>query len=77
MKSSPSDFLKQVIGRPVEVKINTGEIYKGILSNLDGFMNIVLEQTKEYTSKEANGEPTSYGDCFIRGNNVLYIAQQQ
>ncbi len=45
-KKSPSDFLKQVLGRPVVVKSNTGVEYRGILACLDGFMNIAMEQTE-------------------------------
>lgn len=38
----------------------------GVLSCLDGYMNIALEQTEEH----ANGRVTNrYGDAFIRGNN--------
>ena len=38
----------------------------GILSCLDGFMNIALEQTEELV----NGAITNrYGDAFVRGNN--------
>lgn len=38
----------------------------GVLSCLDGYMNIALEQTEEYV----NGKVTNrYGDCFVRGNN--------
>ena len=38
----------------------------GILSCLDGYMNIALEQTEEHV----NGTITNrYGDAFIRGNN--------
>jgi hypothetical protein len=38
----------------------------GVLSCLDGFMNIALEQTEEHV----NGVITNrYGDSFIRGNN--------
>lgn len=38
----------------------------GILSCLDGYMNIALEQTEEHV----NGKVTNrYGDAFIRGNN--------
>jgi U6 snRNA-associated Sm-like protein LSm6 len=67
----PSDFLKQTVGRPVIVKLNSGVEYRGILACLDGYMNIALEQTQEYV----NGQPvTSYGDAFIRGNNVYYIS---
>jgi hypothetical protein len=38
----------------------------GILSCLDGYMNIALEQTE----KHVNGVVTNrYGDMFIHGNN--------
>lgn len=40
----------------------------GVLSCLDGYMNIALEQTEEHV----NGTVTNrYGDAFIRGNNGL------
>jgi len=68
--NNPSEFLKTVIGRPVTVKLNSGVCYKGVLACLDGFMNIAMEQTEEYVDGELK---RSYGDCFIRGNNVLYI----
>lgn len=53
------------------MKLNSGVDYRGVLSCLDGFMNIALEQTKEYVNGELRNE---YGDTFIRGNNVLYIS---
>ena len=30
-KQTPSEFLKQIIGRPVVVKLNSGMDYRGIL----------------------------------------------
>ena len=43
----------------------------GILSCLDGFMNIALEQTEEYV----NGAVTNrYGDAFVRGNNGAFFS---
>ncbi|KAI9600797.1 hypothetical protein H4Q26_000590 [Puccinia striiformis f. sp. tritici PST-130] len=69
---TPSDFLKQVVGHQVTVRLNSGVDYRGILSCLDGYMNIALENTEEYV----NGiRRNSYGDAFIRGNNVLYISR--
>ncbi|PWN53653.1 U6 snRNA-associated Sm-like protein LSm6 [Violaceomyces palustris] len=68
---SPNDFLKGVIGKQVVVRLNSGVDYRGILSCLDGYMNIALEQTIEYVDGVAK---SSYGDAFIRGNNVLYIS---
>jgi U6 snRNA-associated Sm-like protein LSm6 len=65
-KRNPSDFLKQVIGKPVVVQLNSGVTYRGILACLDGFMNIAMEQTEEYLDGHLKAR---YGDCFIRGNN--------
>ena len=72
-KKSPGDFIKQVLGRPVIVKLNNGADYRGILSCLDGYMNLAMEQTEEYVDGQLKHK---YGDTFIRGNNVLYISAQ-
>ena len=69
-RQNPNDFLKQIIGRPVVVKLNSGVDYRDVLACLDGYMNIALEQTKEYVNGQLKNK---YGDAFIRGNNVLYI----
>ncbi|ROT35581.1 hypothetical protein SODALDRAFT_70234 [Sodiomyces alkalinus F11] len=43
----------------------------GELQSVDGYMNIALEKTEEYV----NGtKRRSYGDAFVRGNNVMYIS---
>ncbi|KAF8654314.1 hypothetical protein AX16_003541 [Volvariella volvacea WC 439] len=68
---SPTDFLKGVVGKRVIVRLTSGVDYRGVLSCLDGYMNIAMEQTEEHV----NGVVTNrYGDAFIRGNNVLYIS---
>ena len=63
---NPSEFIKQVMGRPVIVKLNSGVTYQGILAGLDEYMNIAMEQTEEY---EDGKFQQRYGDVFIRGNN--------
>ena len=63
---NPSEFIKQVMGRPVIVKLNSGVTYQGILAGLDEYMNIAMEQTEEY---EDGKFQQRYGDAFIRGNN--------
>lgn len=73
-KQNPSEFLKQIIGRPVVVKLNSGVDYRGVLACLDGYLNIALEQTEEYVNGQLKNK---YGDAFIRGNNVLYISTQK
>ncbi|KAL6768280.1 SMP6A [Auxenochlorella protothecoides x Auxenochlorella symbiontica] len=71
VSKAPADFLKSIRGQRVIVKLNSGVDYKGILACLDGFMNIAMEQTEEYVNGQLKNR---YGDCFIRGNNVLYIS---
>ncbi|KAI2806331.1 hypothetical protein RDWZM_006689 [Blomia tropicalis] len=70
-KQTPNDFLKQLLGRPVVVKLNSGVDYRGVLDCLDGYLNIALEQTEEYVNGQLKQK---YGDAFLRGNNVLYIS---
>ncbi|KAH6912287.1 Sm-like ribonucleoprotein [Coprinopsis sp. MPI-PUGE-AT-0042] len=71
---SPTDFLKGVVGKRVIVRLLSGVDYRGILSCLDGYMNIAMEQTEEHV----NGKVVNrYGDAFIRGNNVLYISADE
>eukprot|EP00890_Picochlorum_soloecismus_P004406 jgi/Picsp_1/4967/NSC_02330-R1_protein len=71
VQRSPTDFLTSIKGKVVTVKLNSGVDYRGILACLDGFMNIAMEQTEEYVGGQLKHK---YGDCFIRGNNVLYIS---
>ena len=71
-KKNPSDFLKQALGKPVVVKLNSGVDYRGILACLDGHMNIAMEQTEEYVDGQLKAR---YGDCFIRGNNGIFSQQ--
>jgi len=71
---NPGEFLKQALGKAVVVKLNSGVDYRGVLACLDGFMNIAMEQTEEYVDGQLKSR---YGDCFIRGNNVLYISSMK
>ncbi|KAI1906175.1 U4/U6-U5 snRNP complex subunit lsm6 [Ophidiomyces ophidiicola] len=44
---------------------------QGELQSIDGYMNIALEKTTEHVNGKLR---KSYGDVFVRGNNVLYIS---
>ena len=71
--ASPSDFLKAIRGQPVLVRLSNGVDYKGVLACLDGYMNVAMEQAEEHVDGQLR---SSYGDCFIRGNNgslFLYL----
>ena len=48
-----------------------GADFRGNLTCLDGYMNIAMEHTEEYVDGQLKNK---YGDCFIRGNNVLYLS---
>ncbi|XP_022187790.1 U6 snRNA-associated Sm-like protein LSm6 isoform X2 [Nilaparvata lugens] len=73
-KEALTQFIQQIHGRPVVVKLNSGIDYRGVLACLDGYMNIALEQTEEYVNGQLKNK---YEDAFIRGNNVLYISTQK
>jgi small nuclear ribonucleoprotein (snRNP)-like protein len=46
-RNNPSDFLKQMLGKPVEVKLNDNEtFFTGTLNCLDGTLNILLTNAK-------------------------------
>ncbi|KAL8360331.1 hypothetical protein RB601_007306 [Gaeumannomyces tritici] len=45
--------------------------FAGELQSVDGYMNIALEKAEEWV---AGQKKRSYGDAFVRGNNVMYIA---
>jgi U6 snRNA-associated Sm-like protein LSm6 len=70
-RAAPADFVRGVVGRPVAVRLVSGVEYRGILVCLDGYMNVVMEQTEEFG---VDGTlKNRYGDAMIRCNNVLYI----
>lgn len=73
-RQNPTEFLKKITGARVVVKLNSGSDFRGVLSCLDGYMNIVLHQAEEYHNGVFR---KSYGDTFIRGNNVCYISNQK
>lgn len=67
---TPTHFLRKVLGRPVVVKLNNGTEYRGTLVCLDGYLNIVLENSAEFLNGELKRR---YGDTLLRGSNVLYV----
>ncbi len=72
IKKNPADFLKTIKGKPVQVKLNDGTEYRGTFICLDGCLNVVLEKCEEIGS--GSKVLNKFGDLFIRGNNVQYIA---
>lgn len=69
-RKKPLNVLIKSVGNNVTVTLkNRGEYY-GRMTRADGYMNLMLKGAKEY---DRRGLVASYGDIFIRGNNILYI----
>lgn len=67
----PLNVLIKSIGNNVVIYLKDRKEYYGRMTRADGYMNIMLKGAKEYDS---SGLVASYGDVFIRGNNILYIS---
>lgn len=69
-KRTPENFLKQVNGRNVMIKLYSGIEYTGTLACMDALMNVVLDNAEE----RLNGEVVnSFGNLFLRGNNGIFV----
>ena len=66
----PLNVLIKSIGNNVNVALKNRGEYWGRMTQADGYMNLMLKGAKEYNQKKL---VASYGNVFIRGNNVLYI----
>ena len=52
------------------MKLKNDIEYRGQMIQCDSYMNIILNSAAEYSN---DGLVASYGNVFIRGNNILYI----
>jgi U6 snRNA-associated Sm-like protein LSm6 len=69
-RNKPLNVLIKSVGSNVAVALKGRGEYWGKMIRADGYMNMMLKGAKEY---DASGLVASYGDVFIRGNNILYI----
>lgn len=89
-KEALSQFITQIHGRAVVVKLNSGVDYRGQyiaavfclrFFNFRHFTGVLacldgyMNIALDQTEEYQNGQlKNKYGDAFIRGNNVLYIS---
>lgn len=74
--SVSSQFLSDIIGKPVNVKLHSGMLYRGRLESIDGFMNVALSSAAEHYENGSNGLLRNYNsDVFLRGTQVMYISE--
>jgi U6 snRNA-associated Sm-like protein LSm6 len=69
-RKKPLNVLIKGVGNNVTVTLKNRGEYWGRMTRADGYMNLMLKGAKEYNHQ---GLVASYGDVFIRGNNILYI----
>ena len=62
--------LQKAINKQVFVRLKNELEYRGKMSNVDPYMNVILVDAEE---SENGSKLANYGKVVIRGNNVLYI----
>lgn len=67
----PLNILIKSVGSEVAVALKGRGEYRGKMIRADGYMNMMLKGAKEYENDKI---VANYGDVFIRGNNILYVA---
>ena len=67
----PLAVLQKAINKEVRIKLKNALEYKGLLLNIDSYMNVLLDEAFEYRD---NGQVSAkLGRIVIRGNNILYV----
>ena len=66
----PLNVLQKALAKQVSVRLKNELEYKGKMSAVDPYMNVILVDAEE---QETGVKKANYGKVVIRGNNVLYI----
>ena len=66
----PLTMLQKSLNQRVAVRLKSEIEYKGIMNNVDSYMNLILVNAEEYLGPNVLA---NYGKVVIRGNNVLFI----
>ena len=67
---NPLTILQNSQGSIILLRLKDGTEYRGMLKEIDAYMNLILEGCTEIL----DGSPVAkYNEIFIRGNNLLFI----
>ncbi|MHA1669426.1 MAG: U6 snRNA-associated Sm-like protein LSm6 [Promethearchaeota archaeon] len=67
---NPLHILQAAQNSEIILRLKDGTEYKGLLKEIDAYMNMILENCTELLE----GTPVAkYNEIFIRGNNLLFI----
>ena len=64
----PLSMLQRSINRKVAVRLKSEIEYRGRMSNVDSYMNLILLDAEEFNGADVLA---NYGKVVIRGNNVI------
>jgi small nuclear ribonucleoprotein len=59
-----------MLDKEVVVRLKSNIEYHGKMVNVDIYMNMILDETKEFNGGQ---QVANYGTVIIRGNNVLFV----
>ncbi len=68
--TKPLNKLQRSVNKNVMVRLKTDVEYRGKMTNVDAYMNVILNDAEEYADGTLSA---NYGKVVIRGNNVLFI----
>ena len=66
----PLNILQKMLDKDVVVRLKSNIEYHGKMVNVDIYMNMILDGTKEFSGGQ---QVANYGTVIIRGNNVLFV----
>ncbi|MFW9972146.1 MAG: LSM domain-containing protein [Candidatus Odinarchaeota archaeon] len=67
---NPLQILQDSQGSVILLRLKDGTEYRGLLKEIDAYMNMILENATEMID---NLPVAKYNEIFIRGNNLLFI----
>ena len=68
--TKPLNKLQRSVNKNVMVRLKNDVEYRGKMTNVDAYMNVILNDAEEYADGALSA---NYGKVVIRGNNVLFI----
>ena len=68
--TKPLNKLQRSVNKNVMVRLKNDIEYRGKKTNVDAYMNVILNDAEEYADGTLSA---NYGKVVIRGNNVLFI----